>query len=350
MRWPWASKPEKRESVFSDGIVAQLVAQASGQALASPTATAALETASGLVSRAFLSCEVKGPGHLIAGLTPAVLSQIARELIRRGECLFLLEVDGGAVRLIPAGSWDIRGGWLPESWFYRCDLFGPSGNVTKFVPSEAVTHFRYSYDPARPWLGISPLGRARLAGRLSAETAAALSDESSTSRGFLLPIPTAAASGEKVGEADDPLAPLKADIKTLGGSVAMVESTSENWGAGDSRTAPKQDWEVKRLGPRPPSALVELQSVAFREILSACGVSPSLFSETGTAAREAWRQLLFGVIQPLGKLIESELSEKLEATINFEFFRVEGQRSTGPGAGFSESCRRRVWQSRKRRL
>ena len=147
--------------------------------------------------------------------------------------------------------------------------------------------------------------------------------------------------GEKVGEENDPLAPLKQDIKSLGGSVAVVESMSAGWETGDSRTAPKQDWEAKRLGPRPPAALVELQSVAFREILSACGVSPSLFSATGTAAREAWRQLLFGVIQPLGKLIESELSEKLEATISFDFFRVEGQRPTGAGAGVSESCRRR---------
>lgn len=74
--------------------------------------------------------------------------------------------------------------------------------------------------------------------------------------------------------------------------------------------------------------------MAFREILSACGVSPSLFSETGTAAREAWRQLLFGVIQPLGKLIESELSEKLEATINFDFSELRASDLQGRARAF----------------
>ena len=98
---------------------------------------------------------------------------------------------------------------------------------------------------------------------------------------------------------------------------------------------------MKRLGPRPPAALVELQSVAFREILSACGCSPSLFSETGTAAREAWRQLLFGVIQPLGKLIESELSAKLESRIRFDFSELRASDLQGRAWAFQRSCRRR---------
>ena len=44
------------------------------------------------------------------------------------------------VGLVPAGSWDVRGGWDPESWWYRLDLFGPSGNVSRLVPSASVVH------------------------------------------------------------------------------------------------------------------------------------------------------------------------------------------------------------------
>ena len=76
------------------------------------------------------------------------------------------------------------------------------------------------------------------------------------------------------------------------------------------------------------------QSAAFREILSACGCSPSLFSATGTAAREAWRQLLFGVIQPLGRLIEAELSAKLEATISFDFSELRASDLQGRARAF----------------
>ena len=90
-------------------------------------------------------------------LTADVLSLIARNLIRRGESLFLIEVNNAGLALRPAGSWDVRGGWDPSDWWYRLDLFGPSGNVTRFVPADAVLHFKYAVDPARHLgSGVSP--------------------------------------------------------------------------------------------------------------------------------------------------------------------------------------------------
>ena len=83
---------------------------------------------------------------------------IARDLIRRGESVHLIEVRrGGVVGLVPAGSWDVRGGWDPESWWYRLDLFGP---VRERVPVGSLRRrrctARYAVDPARPWWGVSP--------------------------------------------------------------------------------------------------------------------------------------------------------------------------------------------------
>ena len=104
---------------------------------------------------------------------------MARDLIRRGEFVHVIEVDRGGVRLTPAGSWDVRGRWDPATWRYRCDLFGPSGNVTRFLPADAVVHGRYSVDPARPWWGVSPLGWARLTGKLHANLEDAIADEAS---------------------------------------------------------------------------------------------------------------------------------------------------------------------------
>ena len=58
MRWPWQNR-EKRESGgdFSDAVVRLIEAQAAGPA-ADASSTAAVEAASGALSRAFASAEV----------------------------------------------------------------------------------------------------------------------------------------------------------------------------------------------------------------------------------------------------------------------------------------------------
>ena len=62
-----------------------------GAQQSSPTATAALEAASGAVSRGFASARIEDtPSAIMDSITPDVLAQIGRELIRRGECLQML--------------------------------------------------------------------------------------------------------------------------------------------------------------------------------------------------------------------------------------------------------------------
>ena len=83
MRWPWQSV-EKRESGgdFSDAVVRLIEAQAAGSA-ADASSTAAVEAASGALSRAFASASVVGPEWVKNAVTPSVLAQIGRDLIRR---------------------------------------------------------------------------------------------------------------------------------------------------------------------------------------------------------------------------------------------------------------------------
>ena len=129
MRWPWQRKPEVRQSQpFTDAIVAAITAEAAGATIADPSGHWALETAAGLYSRAFAGATVEAPDVVKAALKPATRALIARDLIRRGQSIHEISVHGGRIELLPAGSWDIRGGWQPESWWYRLDLFGPSGN------------------------------------------------------------------------------------------------------------------------------------------------------------------------------------------------------------------------------
>ena len=98
MRWPW-SKRETRESSFTDALVTQILASASGASLALPTTIAALETAANLYARAFAAAKVSGPAWAQEALTPPCLALIARALIRSGEIVLLIDAVDGELRL-----------------------------------------------------------------------------------------------------------------------------------------------------------------------------------------------------------------------------------------------------------
>ena len=189
MMWPFnRSEPERevRESQpFTDSVVAAILAEAAGSATASPAATGALEAAANVYARAFAAARVTGS----EAITPACLALLGRNLIRRGEDLHVIDVRRGRVRLIPVGSWDVRGGWDESGWWYRTDLFGPSGNVTRLVPSDSVLHFRYAVDSARPWHGIAPLAWAASTGALAARLELRLAEEAGFPVGAVIPVP-----------------------------------------------------------------------------------------------------------------------------------------------------------------
>ena len=203
------------------------------------------------------------------------------------------------------------------TWRYRCDVFGPSGNRTRHLPAAAVLHGRYSVDPARPWLGISPLGWARLTSKLHASVEDALADEAGGTRGHVLPVPAGpdgdGGDDDTDTDTDDPNAALRADIGALRGKTVMVETTAAGWGEG-MNAAPRADWKPQRIGANPPASMATLRTDSAQAVLSACGLSADLFA-TGDAAgqRESWRRFLHGSVQPLADLVAAELAGKLDA-------------------------------------
>ena len=311
MRWPWQAREDRADSSYTHALVAAITANAGGQTMAFPSATAALEAAAGVVGRAFAAAEVKAPSTMLRALDPACLSMMGRALIRRGEIVLLIRVDGDRVKLLPAASHDIQGDPDPDSWVYRCTIGGPERTLTySGVPASGVIHLQYSRDPEHPWRGAGPLQVAQLGGRLSSETVSALADESSTPRGQLLPLPI---------PGDDPtIELLKGDLKRLRGQLATVE-TQQSMAPGAAGS--NDGWIARRIGADPPAALVQLHEIATREVLAACGVPPVLFSSNpnGTAGREAWRQLLFATVAPLGRLVVAELAAKLEADVALDW-------------------------------
>ena len=302
MRFPWTRDQleTRAETSYTDVLVTALLGRAQGRSLAIPSATAALEMCAGTVGRGFLACEVTGRPGLVDAVTPDILEMVGRSLIRRGEFIAMIDTSSGELVLLPAETWDVSGGPMPSDWRYRLTLAGPSRIQTFKVSASEVLHFRYGVDPERPWAGNGPLAIASLAGKLSAETVNALADESSGPRGRLLGTP-------KDGE-DDTVSGLKKDIADAKGRMAILET-----GDWDDVGSGKVVLESHRFGAEPGPALVDLQELASREVIAACGFNPSLF-QTGPAAslREAWRLALFGVLSPLGRKVEAELRLKLD--------------------------------------
>ena len=326
MSWwtPWRRETRATQP-FTDAIVSAIASQAAGTTAGDPSAIAALEACAGIWSRAFAAATVE-PAH--PAVTPAVLALIARDLIRRGESVFAIEVEGAAPVLRPAGSWDVRGPWREAEWFYRVDLFGPSGNVTRFVPSATVVHARYSVDPSRPWLGLGPLDWARHTGALAANLELRLSEEASGAVSRLIPIPEEGADGALDG--------LRADIAAGRGRALTVETTAAGWGEGKS-AAPMSDWKQQRIGADPPAPLISLRDDASMAVMHACGVPATLImaNSDGTAQRESWRRFVMGSVEPVARMVALELAAKLDTPgLRFKFDSLWAHDLAGRASSF----------------
>ena len=328
MRWPWKQRAEVRAAPYTDSVVRMLEAAASGTSVGDPSAIAALEAAAGLYARCFAAAEVSVPGLV----PPQVRALIGRSLIRRGESLHLIEVRGGRISLVPAGSWLVAGPWPEERWVYRLDTFGPSGSAVHYAASAGVVHCRFSVHSERPWEGVSPLGWAATTGTLAANLETRLGEEAGGSVGHVVPIPQDGGDGEVA----DPLAKLKADIRAAKGRTFLAETTSAGWGEGRG-AAPQADWQPRRFGANPPAVLPGLRADVFGAVLSACGVPVSLVTDAdGTSQREAFRRFLTSGIQPVADLVAEELSNKLDQEIRFGFESLYAHDLAGRAQAFQK--------------
>ena len=315
MRWPWSR--EKRQvspadttssTAYSDARIAAILAAAGGDAAADVNAIAAAEIASGLWGRAMASARIEPMTAATRGLTPQVRELIGRELVRKGEALFLIQVIRGQAMLMPVSWWDTYGSFRPETWEYQITLAGPDQTTTMRVEAERCVHCRYATTPTEPWRGVSPLAHSRTTSDLAAMLETRLSQEASASVGAFVPVPQDGGSG---GESD-PLAALKGDIAAAKGRTVLVETTSGGWAEG-RQAAPVRDWESKRFGANPPNVLDMLRTNSARHVLASCGVPIELVEPAeGSGAREAFRRFLHATIAPAAELVQNELREKLD--------------------------------------
>ena len=304
MKWPWA-RPEIRSSSYADLVVSQLLAAASG-ATGDGSALGAVEVASRWWGSGLASATVTPSNLATRAIAPSVLDSIGRSLCRRGESLHVISVRDGRVTLIPASAWEIHGSADPSTWRYAVSMSGPDATQTVTLPAASVVHVRYAAPASQPWKGRSPLQLACDTGRAAALLEHATSEEFSFVQQQIL---SPRRNPNEYGT--DSLTP---DLITK-----IVESFSAHTGSG-ALIIPG-DLEPRRLGPAPPDSFALLRDRFEHSILSLHGISPSLIAAggTGTAARESFRQLLHGLIKPLGALVVEELRSKLDPAAEMSF-------------------------------
>ena len=317
MRWPW-QKRETRESGgdFSDAVVRLIESQAAGSA-ADASSTAAVEAASGALSRAFAAADVQGPDWIKEAVSPRFLAQAGRDLVRRGDSMHVIRLDGGGVKLIPASSWHWEGTHDPATWTVRVTCYGPSSSTTWNLPAAGVVFLTWGSTPGQPYIGTGPTDWAHVTARLNAAAEKSLADEAGGPVAQMLTVPEGAGGDD---DSDgDPLATLRTAISGAKGKALLLESTAGGYGQGRTE-APRKDWIASRLAPAPAEGLVAVADAAFARVLAATGTPAALFDDsTGTARKEATRFWFLNTVLPLARVVETELTAKLDAPVKLKF-------------------------------
>ena len=102
-------------------------------------------------------------------------------------------------------------------------------------------------------------------------------------------------------------------------------------------SAPQRDYQPSRIGANPPAVLPQLRRDVFEAVLGACGVPVSLFTDAdGTSQRESFRRFLTTAVMPLGDLVATELSAKLETEINLDFNHLYAHDLVGRAGAFAK--------------
>ena len=302
-------RPEVRES-YADQVVSRLLAASAGAG--DGGALAAIETAARWWGSGLASASVKPDNLFLRAVTPSVLDAVGRSLCRSGESLHVIDVRNGRLTLTPTASWTVHGSDDPASWMYRVTLNGPDSSRTITLPGESVLHFKYAPHPSRPWAGRSPvrlaIDTARVAGLLENATAGELNF---TQQQLLTP---------RRGAGDYSVA----DSLTPETIEKIVNAFSAHVSTG-AFVIPA-DVTPQRLGHEPPDSFALLRDRFENSILAMCGIPPALVASrgTGSAAREAFRQVLHALLKPLGAILGEELQEKLhpEAALSFDALRA----------------------------
>ena len=302
MRFPW-QRETRQDTDYGDALLAAIVAQAQGTKGPIKARVGAVAAAAGWWARAFASAKLT-PGIVADAFGPALRGYTGRQLILRGEVVFVLDGAGG-LSLTPAASWDVKGGADPSTWTYKATINGPSQAVVLEVPASRILHLMYQRSESHPWRGVGPLSDCQETHNLAMALETRLRQEVGGPVGMAIPTPD---GGKTSG--------LEADVNTMRGEVRLTPSVANNWQSG-AQGAPRTDWRSLRIGAEPPEVLARLRGDTGRDILAACGVPGGLVGQTdGTTLREQLRQFLHIGVNP----VAGELADTIARTFDLDAF------------------------------
>ncbi|WP_085307945.1 phage portal protein [Planktotalea arctica] len=242
-------------------------------------------------------------------LTPRNLALAARALALRGEAVFVIRDDG----LLPCSDWDLTTRFSKPT-AYRVGIADTGGGKSETALAGEVLHFRIGSEVNMPYVGQSPLRRARLTAGLLQTLETALSEVYSNAPlgSSVIPFPEAP---------DQDMSDLARGFRGFRGKVLVRESVNVTAAGGP---APQTDLKPSDVSPDLSKAMTkESLASAKSGIEMVFGVLPGLAnpSTTGPMVREAQRHLAQWSLQPVAVMIAQEASEKLGNEIKLDVMR-----------------------------
>jgi len=242
-------------------------------------------------------------------LTPRVLALAARALAMRGEAVFVISDTG----LLPCSDWDLTTRFS-KPVAYRVGIPDTGGGTTQTVLAAEVLHLRIGADMSMPYVGQSPLRRARLTAGLLQTMESALSEVYANAPlgSSVIPFPEAP---------DQDMSDLARGFRGFRGKVLVRESVNVTAAGGP---APQTDLKPSDVSPDLSRAMTkETLAAARSSIEMVFGVLPGLsnISTTGPMVREAQRHLAQWGLMPIAAMIGQEASEKLGSAVTLDVLR-----------------------------
>ena len=289
-RWFPGRKIENASSALGEEFADFLRAQIGGT-FAGTTGSAPVQQIAALVGRAFSSARVfQSRPTTQRALTAKVLFRLGRELIVQGESVWYLKATAArGLQLFPVDSYDVSGGYDEQTHTYRLTLAGPTTSTEIQTTRARVLHFSY----------IKMTASTSVFSQLLARVEEHFRDESRSPRGHI----------GLVGDVGDDKTRLVEDLSKMRGNINLYKSVVPK---GSGFSGGSDQFKLNRVGMNPPQAMVELQDQLHRQTLNLFGISSGLFHESSGAAREAYRQFVATLVQPLAGLVTEELRAQLD--------------------------------------
>ena len=205
MRFPW-QRELRQDTDYGDALLTAIFNQAQGTTGPIKARIGAVAAAAGWWARAFASAKLT-PGIVADAFGPALRGYAGRQLILRGEAVFIIDGENG-LSLQPASTWEVSGGSDPSTWTYKATVKGPSQSVSVNVPASRILHLMYQRSESQPWKGVGPLADCQETHALAMALETRLRQEVGGPVGQAIPIPDGGPGGG-----------LEADVNSMRGEV-----------------------------------------------------------------------------------------------------------------------------------